>query len=121
MSQIRSSGTAGRGAPHWWMQRLSALALAPLVLWLVLSLATIATLDHATVTTWIASPTNAMLLAALVLVVCFHMALGLQVIIEDYIHVLRAAAIGILAVRAGSALVAVVSIGAVLKIAMGAD
>lgn len=121
MSGGSKSPAGVRGAPFWLMQRLSALVLAPLALWLVLSLAALDTMDHGVVTVWIASPATAVLLSALVVTVCFHMALGLQVIIEDYVHVERGETIGILAVRIGSALLAVVAVGAVLKIATGVN
>lgn len=86
LGQVRGLGSAKEGTAHWWSQRLTSLALVPLSLWFAISLATMAGADHTTVVTWIGSPTVAGLLILLVTVTFYHAYLGLQAVIEDYVH-----------------------------------
>jgi len=86
LGRFLGHGSAGHGAGHWWLQRLTAIALAPLMLWLSLSLLSFDDFAFSTVTAWMARPLNAMLLAALLVAMLQHSCLGLQVIIEDYVH-----------------------------------
>ncbi len=86
LGQVRGLGSAKDGTGHWWSQRLTALALVPLSLWFMISLVAMAGADHATIVTWIASPIVAGLLILLVTATFFHAYLGLQVVIEDYVH-----------------------------------
>ena len=86
LGQVRGLGSAKEGTGHWWSQRLSSLALVPLSLWFMLSLVAMAGADHATIVAWIASPIVAGLLILLVTATFFHAYLGLQVVIEDYVH-----------------------------------
>ena len=79
-------GSAQSGAHHWWMQRVTAVALIPLALWFVWSLMSLLGADQATVQQWISQPLNAALLMALVIAMFYHVQLGLQVVIEDYVH-----------------------------------
>ena len=74
------------GTEHWWGQRLSAVALAPLTLWFAVSLLGLPGLDYYTVSAWAAAPLHAILLALLVIALVYHSALGTQVVAEDYIH-----------------------------------
>ncbi|MBP9952020.1 MAG: succinate dehydrogenase, hydrophobic membrane anchor protein [Cypionkella sp.] len=85
-SAAHGLGAAGHGAHHWWAQRVSAIALAPLVVWLVWALASGAASDHATLSVWLKAPINATLLILLLIAAFHHAALGLQTIAEDYIH-----------------------------------
>lgn len=79
-------GSAGSGTGHWWGQRLSAVALAPLTLWFAVSLLGLPGLDYYSVSAWAAAPLHAILLALLVIALVYHSALGTQVVAEDYIH-----------------------------------
>ncbi len=87
LARVRGLGSAKEGTHHWWMQRLTAIALVPLTfyfLWLLLSLVG-ASQEQARML--LARPVNASLLAAYVVALFWHAQLGLQVVIEDYIHV----------------------------------
>ena len=90
------------GAQHWRGQRLSALILAPLMLWFVFSALGLVGADHYTFVTWLSSPVNASLMVLLVATLFFHSQQGMKVIIEDYIHdaALRLAALVVLKVFA---------------------
>ena len=78
-------GSAKEGVRHWWAQRISALALVPLALWFVASVVELAGADRALVVAWVHQPLAAMLLVLLVVATFYHGALGLQVVIEDYV------------------------------------
>ena len=119
LARVRGDGSAKSGAHHWWAQRLSALALIPLFLWFVASLAAVATADYATAVAWIASPWNSALLVLLIVATFHHGHLGMQVVFEDYIHTHWLQVTSIILVRFVSALLAAVSIIAVLRTAWG--
>lgn len=74
------------GAPHWLYQRASAIALVPLTVWLVASLTFGAGRDHAAVIAWLSAPLTAILMVSLLITTFHHLALGLKVVIEDYVH-----------------------------------
>ncbi|PWS38861.1 succinate dehydrogenase, hydrophobic membrane anchor protein [Falsiroseomonas bella] len=84
LGRVRGMGSAKSGAHHWWMQRVTSIALLPLTIWFILSLATSAGMTHAEVLLWIGQPFNVVLLLALIGLTFHHTASGLQVIIEDY-------------------------------------
>jgi succinate dehydrogenase / fumarate reductase membrane anchor subunit len=86
LARVRGLGAAKEGVTHWWMQRVTALALIPLTVWFAYSVAMLGKLDHETLVTWIRSPTVTVLLILLTVVGLYHMQLGLRVILEDYIH-----------------------------------
>lgn len=79
-------GSAHTGVRHWWLQRLTAVVLVPVGLWLVVSLLTLAEAPHEAVRAWLASPANAVVMLSLLGMGFLHLALGLQVIVEDYVH-----------------------------------
>src|SRR3546814_5199126 len=74
------------GVSHWWAQRLTAVALVPLALWLVISLAHLGGVEHRVVQAWVARPVNTVLLVLLLGTMLYHAQLGLQVVVEDYVH-----------------------------------
>lgn len=116
LSRAIGLGSAKSGAEHWWAQRVSAVALVPLTLWFVASIISHTGSDHASFVTWLRTPA-AMILTILLLIFLFHhTALGLQVVIEDYVHSdVRFAAV--IAVRLCCFALAVAGIVAVLEIA----
>jgi succinate dehydrogenase / fumarate reductase membrane anchor subunit len=120
IKSARGLGSARDGTAHWWAQRLTSLALIPLTVWFVASIAALAGADHAVFVQWIASPVVAILMILLIAVTFHHAYLGLQVIVEDYVHS-EAVKVGLIIGFKGLAIVlAVASIVAVLRIALGA-
>ena len=79
-------GSAKSGAGHWWSQRLSALLLAVTVPWFIYLLVSLSGVDYQTLRLTIAHPFNSLMLTLLVIGVFSHAQLGLQVIVEDYVH-----------------------------------
>ena len=79
-------GSAKQGTEHWWAQKLTAVALVPLTLWFVIALLGVNITDFAAPRVWISQPVNAIPLILLVIAGLYHSILGLQVIVEDYVH-----------------------------------
>jgi len=113
-------GSAKEGVEHWWRQRVTAVALVPLTLWFVIAVIGLVGADHAVFVAWVRSPMPAILLVLLLVATFYHTALGLQVVIEDYIHreAMRLAAL--LIMRFLCIVFAVRGIFAVAKLALGA-
>ena len=86
LNKVRGLGSAKEGADHFWRQRVTALANIPLTLFLVATIALLAGKDHAQVVAYLGSPLAALPMLALVISGAIHMRLGMQVIIEDYVH-----------------------------------
>jgi succinate dehydrogenase / fumarate reductase membrane anchor subunit len=119
LARARGLGAAHNGTHHWWVQRLTSIALTPLMLWLAYSFVSLATADHATATEWLRHPINAILMLALVATLFHHMQLGLQVVIEDYVHSAVRKFIVLIVMKFTSILLAIGGIFAVLKVAFG--
>jgi succinate dehydrogenase membrane anchor subunit len=86
VARARGLGSARRGTVAWRAERLTAIALVPLTLWLVASLVALGGADRATFVTWLGRPLPALLTILLLILAFRHTALGLQVVIEDYVH-----------------------------------
>jgi succinate dehydrogenase / fumarate reductase membrane anchor subunit len=87
LHKVEGLGPAHSGVKHFWRQRVSATALIPLSAWLIVSLLGLVGGTQADMAAFLQTPLNAGLLAAFVLIAVYHMVLGLQVIIDDYIYV----------------------------------
>jgi succinate dehydrogenase / fumarate reductase membrane anchor subunit len=86
LGTVLGLGAAKAGVKHWWSQRVTAVGLALLGVWFVISLLCLGSFEYSAVTTWIANPINATLLSIFVATLSFHSQLGVQVVIEDYVH-----------------------------------
>jgi len=86
LSRVLNHGAAHDGVSHWWIERITALALVPLSVWLIIALLRLPLADHASVTAWIAAGLNPVFLGLFVLLACWHSHLGIQVVVEDYVH-----------------------------------
>ncbi len=85
LSVARGLGSAHSGTGHWWMQRVTAVALIPLSFWLIKLLNLSIHAPYQQTLLWLAEPLNAVAIVAWILAVFYHAALGLQVVIEDYV------------------------------------
>jgi len=113
-------GSAKEGVEHWWAQRVSAVALLALGLWFVASLVALAGADRATVLAWLHGPLAAILTILTLAAIFYHTALGLQVVIEDYVHGEGLKIGALVLVRLLCLALGVAGIFAVLRIAFGA-
>jgi succinate dehydrogenase / fumarate reductase membrane anchor subunit len=112
-------GSAKEGVEHWWAQRVTAIALVPLSIWFVISVIGFVGADLETVQDWVSRPLPAILLVLLLIASFYHMSLGLQVVIEDYVHTELVKLGLVIVVRLFCFAVAVAGIFAVLSMALG--
>lgn len=120
LKKARGLGSAKDGVNHWWMQRLTSVALVPLTLWVAFSVATMSGEDYATVSTWFAQPFTTAMLSLFVFTAFYHAALGLQVVIEDYVHQEAAKFAALIGVKLLLALLGTISVIAILRVAFTA-
>lgn len=118
LGRVLGLGAAKEGASHWWMQRVTAVALLLLGPWFLLSLISLGDISYASVTAWIASPLHSVLLALLVVVSSYHAQLGMQVVIEDYVPHKATRMITMLVINFALLLLAVLGVFAILRIAL---
>ncbi len=85
-AQAIGLGSAKEGVEHWWRERLTAVALIPLTLWFITSMIAHAGGDYAAVIAWLRMPSSTLMMVLLLIALFYHTALGLQVIIEHYVH-----------------------------------
>jgi succinate dehydrogenase / fumarate reductase membrane anchor subunit len=114
-------GSARNGVHHWWVQRVSAVALVPLSLWFLMSLLALPGFDYASVTAFVGSPWHAVLLCLFIGTVSGHSNLGVQVVVEDYVHGHASKVASLLLVQFAHVFVAAAGFFAVLKIAFTAS
>lgn len=118
LSKVKGLGSAKEGTNHFWHQRLTALLLIPLVLWLGFSLASMP-VDHATLVAWIGQPFVTVALVLLIIAVFYHAQLGLQMVIEDYVSSHAQRTISLLLTNFLCLLLGLVGVVSVLKISFG--
>ena len=121
IGRVTGLGTAKEGVGHWWSQRVTSVALLLLGLWFVASLLRMPNFGHELVTTWIAMPLNAVLLLLLIGTLVYHSQLGVQVVVEDYVHHHGLKIATMLLLTFTHVVVAALAIFAVLRIAFGGD
>ena len=120
LGKVLGVGSAKQGVQHWWLQRLTAVALVPLSIWFVASLLSLGSFDHATVVAWMSGSWTALLLILLVLTCAWHSQLGVRVVVEDYVHGAAARTVTLVSVLFAHTLIAAAGVFAVLKVAFGA-
>jgi succinate dehydrogenase / fumarate reductase membrane anchor subunit len=99
LGRVRGLGSAKEGVHHWWAQRVSAVALIPLSLWFAAQIVFLTDVDRATALQWLGSPLTLGLMSLFLIVLIYHAALGLRVVIEDYIHAKAAKLVLLLAIQ----------------------
>ena len=112
-------GSAKEGVEHWWLQRVTAVALVPLSLWFVAGLIAHLGGDRDAVALWLRSPLVSAAVVLLVIATFAHMALGVQVVIEDYVHRESTKVVSILAVKFAAWALTAVAVISVLRVAFG--
>lgn len=86
LAKVRGLGSAKAGTGHFWMQRITAITLIPLSFWMVSFTQQLLEASHTEMVAWLAGPLDTILALAWVIAAFYHAALGLQVVIEDYVH-----------------------------------
>ncbi|MGE0580961.1 MAG: succinate dehydrogenase, hydrophobic membrane anchor protein [Steroidobacteraceae bacterium] len=118
LGRVLGLGSAHAGAHHWTVQRATAVALVVLTIWFVVSIVRLPLTDHASVVAWVAHGANPVLLFLLVIAAAWHSQLGVQVVIEDYVHGRHAKPVLLLASTFAHVLIAATAALAVLRIAL---
>nr|VFK36671.1 MAG: succinate dehydrogenase / fumarate reductase membrane anchor subunit [Candidatus Kentron sp. SD]VFK40192.1 MAG: succinate dehydrogenase / fumarate reductase membrane anchor subunit [Candidatus Kentron sp. SD] len=119
LAQVRGLGSANQGAHHWWMQRMTGVMLVPLFIWFVGAMVAVVTGSHAEVVDLIRSPIAAGALLVLIVAIFYHAALGLQIVIEDYVSTEVSQVSAIMLMRFLMILLTVISVVAVFRTVVG--
>jgi succinate dehydrogenase / fumarate reductase membrane anchor subunit len=117
LSRATGLGSAHNGVQHWWVQRVSAIALVPLTVWFIAAIIVHTGADYTTFVAWMRNPITEILMTLLLIALFYHAALGLQVVVEDYVHS-GAKFAAMIAVRLACFAFAVAGILATLRIAL---
>ena len=120
LGRVLGLGTAKDGTEHWWAQRVSAVALLLLGVWFIFALVLNNRLAYAELIEFVSAPINAVLLSILTVTVAFHSYLGVQVVIEDYVHSSGTKVVSLLLSRFAHVFVAIATVYAILRIGIGA-
>ena len=120
LGKILGLGAAKDGTSHFWGQRVSAIALLFLGLWFAFSLTTMTDFSHAEVIAAIQRPINGIFLLLLSVVMAYHSHLGVQVVIEDYVHAHGFKLVTLMLSRFAHVLLAVAAVYSILRIGLGA-
>ncbi len=118
LGRARGLGAAHAGSAHWWAQRLTALALIPLTLWFIWSAIRLSGEPREAMILWLSGPLTMVLMLALIVTTFHHLQLGLQVVIEDYVHHEPLKIGSLLLIKALAVLLALICIVSVLKIGL---
>lgn len=119
VGRVLGLGAAGEGVGHWWTQRITSVALVLLGLWFLFALISLPDLNYSSVTTWMSSPVNAVLLSLLVGTMVYHSILGVQVVVEDYVNHHGTKVVTMLVLQFIHIVLAALGIFAVLRTAFG--
>lgn len=119
LGRVLGAGAARDGVRHWWLQRLTSLALVPLTVWFVVSLLALPSLSHPMLVAWMSQSSTALLLILLVLVAAWHSQLGLRVVVEDYVHGAGTRTLALVLITFAHVLLAAAGVFAVLRVAFG--
>ena len=119
IGRVHGLGSAKSGSHHWWSQRITAIALVPLTLWFVYSALTLAGSDYDAGVKWLAQPTNGIFMVLLVIATFHHLQLGLQVVIEDYVHHEAVKLTALVIMKLSSIGLAVAATFSIIKVSFG--
>ena len=119
LSHVLGSGSAKEGTDHWWAQRVTAVGLVILGLWFLFALLRIDNFDHVQIVRWVGQPFSSVMLILLCLTLAYHSALGIQVIIEDYVHGAFLKVASLILSKFAHIFVALAAVYSVLRIAFG--
>ena len=121
LARVRYLGSAKEGADHWWWQRLTALLLVPLSLWFVASIwwLVIGGATYEAYQDWLSGPVAAILMLLFIGMMFYHLKLGLQVVIEDYVHTKAVKWTFLVMINLGCLIGAIAAIYSTVAVALG--
>jgi succinate dehydrogenase / fumarate reductase membrane anchor subunit len=119
LSRVLGKGSAKEGTDHWWAQRVSAVALLLLGMWFAVSLCLLQSFAAGSVLAWAARPFNSVMLLALSVTLAWHSSLGIQVVIEDYVHGPLLKVASLVASRLAHVFLAIAAAFAIVRMATG--
>ena len=119
LSRVLGLGSAKDGTDHWFAQRVSAVALVLLGLWFVISLAVLGTVKYGNVIAFLGKPLNGVLMALLCVTLAYHSYLGVQVVVEDYVHTKGVKIVVLILSRFAHVFIAIASVYSILRIGIG--
>ena len=119
LGRVRGLGSSKNGTSHWWAQRVTAVALIPLSIWFVFSVIHLLGIDRVGLKTWLNAPGSFVLMVLFSIALFYHMQLGVQVVIEDYVHNEKNKVILLVFNKLLAVFLVVSSITALMKIAFG--
>lgn len=118
MARARGLGSVGSGFDHWWLQRVTACSNLFLMIWALWAVLGLIGADYTYFVTWLAQPVHAILLSLFVVSTFTHAALGIQIVIEDYVHTELTKVLSLIALRLTLTGLAVAALFSILKIAI---
>ncbi len=118
-AQVPVSGSAEGGTKHWWAQRVTAVALLILGGWFLYSIMQLDSFAHSALLAWAGRPFNSIMLLLLSVTLAWHSALGVQVVLEDYVHGSMIKVASLLLNRFAHAFLAIAAVVAIVGIALG--
>ena len=121
LAQVLGSGSAKDGTEHWWAQRVTAVALLILGGWFLFSIMRLDSFAHSAMLEWAGRPFNSVMLVLLSVTLAWHSALGVQVVLEDYVHGPFIKVVSLLANRFAHVFLAITAVVAVLTVALGSS
>jgi succinate dehydrogenase / fumarate reductase membrane anchor subunit len=119
LGRVRGLGSAKEGVGHWWAQRLTGLALIPLTLWFVYAAISLVGADLTDFRIWAGEHGNVVLMILFIVALFHHAQLGVQVIVEDYVHSESAKIAGVVATKSAALVLGLSCILAVLHLVFG--
>ena len=121
LARVRHLGSAKEGSDHWWWQRLTALLLVPLSLWFVASIwwLVIGGATYEAFQDWLSGPVAAILMLLFIGMMFYHLKLGLQVVIEDYVHTKAVKWTLLVMINLGCLIGAIAAIYSTVAVALG--
>ncbi|HLM41088.1 MAG TPA: succinate dehydrogenase, hydrophobic membrane anchor protein [Microvirga sp.] len=119
LARVKGLGAAGHGVEHWWLHRVTAVSNVPLIISFVIIVAALAGSSYEGAVAIVSHPLTAILLLLAVISVTNHMRLGMQIIIEDYVHDKGYKIAAVIANNFYATIIAVACIYAILKVSLG--
>ncbi len=118
LGRARGLGSAHAGYHHWWVERVEAVALVPLTIWFIFALLHLVGASHQAVIDWLSSPLSMVLMLLLIVATFHHLSLGVQSVLDDYVHQPTAKMWSIFAVKGACLVLALLCIVSVLRIGL---